>query len=260
MSAHAATKQSATTASAEPGAPAGALPWGRTRRLALREFGPGDHESLVQMHRDPRLRAFLVDDYPLHQREVVQVFLERMAALYRRHEGLGIWHTSLVAPQPAFVGWFNLMPMAEHPGEVEIGSRLLPAAWGSGLALEGGELMLEHAFERLGLARVWGICHPHNRSAQAVLDGLGFAPLGVMPYDGRPARHHVIELNAWRNLRNTPHGTRLRRALRARRTGTADAIDPIEGTAHDHNVRAFEPETCRPRASRVGRGIVTPVA
>jgi RimJ/RimL family protein N-acetyltransferase len=192
------------------------MDWARSRRLALREFEPRDHDALLQMHRDPRLREHLVDDYPLHESAVVRLFLERIAQLYRRHEGLGIWHATLLGPEPAFAGWFNLMPMAERPGEVELGSRLLPQAWGSGLALEGCEMLLAHAFDRLALARVWGICHPANRSARAVLAALGFESLGVMPYDGREACHHRIDLNAWAGLRNTPAGTRLRRALRSR--------------------------------------------
>jgi RimJ/RimL family protein N-acetyltransferase len=190
------------------------MDWARSRRLALREFEAHDHDAVLQMHRDPRMREHLIDDYPLHQGAVAQVFLERIAQIYRRHEGLGIWHATLLEPQPIFAGWFNLMPMAERPGEVEIGSRLLPQVWGSGLALEGGEMMLDHALE-MGLKRVWGICHFNNRSALAVLGALGFEPLGAMPYDGGCADHHRIDLNDWRSLRNTPRGTRLRRALRS---------------------------------------------
>ena len=200
-----------------------ALAWGRTRRLALREFADGDREALVDMHREPRLRTHLVDDYPLHEPAVARLFLLRMASLYRRHEGLGIWHASLLEPQAAFAGWFSLMPMAERPGEVEIGSRLLPHAWGSGLALEGGEQLLAHAFDELALPHVWGLCHPDNRSAQAVLAALGFAPQGLQPYDGRSAAHYRIDLNAWRAACNTPRGTRLRRALRSSRA----RADPI---------------------------------
>ena len=193
----------------------GILPWARSRRISLREFGPGDQAAIVDMHCDARLRALLVDDYPLDDPRVAQVFLERLAAIYRRHEGLGIWHASLAGPQPVFAGWFNLMPMAERPGEVEIGSRLLPQVWGGGLAIEGGEMLLAHAFDDLRLDRVWGTCHPENRSAAVVLRGLGFEPLGVMPYDGRAASWFRIGLNAWRSLRNTPPGMRIRRALRA---------------------------------------------
>ena len=193
-----------------------ALPWARSRRIALREFGPDDCDAILQMHRDARLRALLVDDYPLEDPRVAQIFLERIATLYRRHEGLGIWHASLIGPQPVFAGWLNLMPMAERPGQVEIGSRLLPQVWGGGLATEGGEMLLSHAFADLGLESVWGTCHPDNRSAIGVLHALGFAPLGVMPYDGGQASHFRIDLNAWRAARNTSIGTRMRRALRAR--------------------------------------------
>ena len=190
-------------------------PWASSRRLALREFAAGDEAALLQMHRDARLRAQLVDDYPLDDPPVVRLFLERIAQLYRCCEGLGIWHASLLGTAPQFVGWFNLMPMAERAGEVEIGSRLMPPFWGGGLALEGGELLLDHAFEQLKLQRVWGTCHPANRGAVLVLDALGFEPLGLLPYDGALASHFRIGVNAWRTWRNTPRRTRLRHALRA---------------------------------------------
>lgn len=83
------------------------LPWARSRRIALREFGPGDRDAVLRMHRDARLRALLVDDYPLDDPRVAQLFLDRMALIYRQHEGLGIWHASLIGPQPAFAGWFD---------------------------------------------------------------------------------------------------------------------------------------------------------
>lgn len=210
--------------------PPPALAWARTRRLALREFAAHDFDALLSMHTDARLRAHLVDDYPLHEPAVARLFLERIATIYRRHEGLGIWHAEQIEPQPRFVGWFNLMPMAERPGEVEIGSRLLPLAWGGGLALEGGEMLLDHAFDDLALPRVWGVCHPGNRSAQAVLMALGFDALGVMDYDGGPACHYQIGLNAWRALRNTPPATRMRRALRGLSARAPAVAEPIEET------------------------------
>jgi RimJ/RimL family protein N-acetyltransferase len=194
-------------------APPRHLEWARTRRLALREFGADDLPALVQMHREPRLRAHLVDDYPLHDAKVARVFLSRIAQIYRRHEGLGIWHATVLQPQPVFAGWFNLMPMAERPGEVEIGSRLLPAAWGTGIALDGAELLLDHAFGRLDLSHVWGICHPDNRSARAVLQVQGFDDLGLMPYDGVLACHYRIEAGTWASWRMQKRSVRLRTFL-----------------------------------------------
>jgi RimJ/RimL family protein N-acetyltransferase len=206
-----------------------ALPWACTPRLALREFDAADLPALLAMHRDPRLREHLVDDYPLHEDAVAALFLERLAQAYRSHEGLGIWHASALQPVPAFAGWFSLMPLAGRPGEVELGSRLLPSAWGSRLVFDGGELLLDHAFDRLGLQYVWGICHEGNRSALAVLATLGFEAMGVMPYDGSPACHFRISLNAWHRQRNTPRATRLRQALRPKASGRAATVDAIEG-------------------------------
>src|SRR5690606_1908133 len=97
----------------------------------------------------------------------------------------------------------------------EIGARLLPSAWGSGLAQEGGEILLDHAADDLRLSSVWGVCHADNRSAAALLAAMGFSALGLMPYEGGVASHHRIDLNEWRDVRNTPAVTRLRRTLRA---------------------------------------------
>jgi len=193
------------------------LAWARSRRIALREIGPGDRDTIVEMHRDARMREHLgVDDFPLDDPRVADVFVERIAPFYRAHEGLGIWHATLIGPNPHFAGWFNLMPMTDRPGQVEIGSRLLPSAWGSGLAIEGCEMLLAHAFDDLGLDTVWGVCQATNRSAAVVLHALGFQALGAQPYCGHPADHFRIDLNSWRVARNTPSGTRIRRALRAR--------------------------------------------
>jgi RimJ/RimL family protein N-acetyltransferase len=206
-----------------------ALPWGRTPQLVLREFDVADRSVVMAMHNDARLREHLVDDYPLHQDAVASLFLQRLAELYRRHEGLGIWHATVLQPQPQFAGWFSLMPLASRPGEVEMGSRLLPAAWGRGLALAGCERLLDHAFDDLHLPRVWGICHPGNRSALAVLGALGFESVGLMPYEGVAAQHLCVELNAWRALRNTPRGTRMRRALRSNASSRAMPAAASEG-------------------------------
>ncbi len=196
------------------------LPWAVSKRLVLREFDAADAPDIAAMHRDPRLRALLIDDFPLQLPKVSAAFVERMGLRYRDHEGLGIWHASLPEPRPRFVGWFSLMPMPGRAGEVEIGGRLQPSAWGTGLAQEGGEMMLDHATDDLGLHRVWGVCHPGNRSAAAVLAAMGFEALGILPYESIMASHFRIDLNVWRSLRNTPRMTRLRGALRALAAGS----------------------------------------
>jgi len=210
-----------------PVEPVGALPWGLAPQLALREFAADDRDDVVAMHSDPRLRAHLIDDHPLHDGAVTSVLLERLMAFYRSHEGLGIWHATALQPQPRFAGWFSLMPLASQPGELEMGSRLLPAMWGRGIVFEGCKMLLDHAFDDLRAPQVWSVCHPDNRSALAVLAALGFESVGVMPYDGVPSCHLRVGLNAWRAVRNTPRGTRLRQVLRPNASGRQQSATVI---------------------------------
>lgn len=224
------------TAAATPGArlPAELL---RTPRLRLREFAAGDEPALQRMHQDARLRSQLIDDAPLHDTATAAQFVRRIAEVYRAWPGLGIWHCQLPGQDSAvdgdegsdggaFAGWFSLMPMDGHPGEVELGSRLLPAYWGSGVALDGGEALLDHAFARLGLARVWGVCDPANRGARMCLDALGFRPGAMAPYgDGGLALHHQVDAGRFRRALAQARRLRLQQAARRLRLDTLGPAD-----------------------------------
>jgi RimJ/RimL family protein N-acetyltransferase len=210
-----------------------------TPRLRLREFCADDRSALVRMHGDARVRSHLLDDWPLDQPLVAQTFIERLQAIYRGARGLGVWHAerrveadaallaaahaagdlsdaalALLGPRWSFCGWFNLMAIPGRADRVEIGCRLVPAAWGQGLALEGGEALLEHGFVRLGLREVWGLCDPRHRSVQLCLRTLGFRPLGPTRYDGRRALQHWIDAPGWRAAAALPRRQRARAALR----------------------------------------------
>lgn len=216
----------------------------QTRRLRMRNFASQDHERIMAMHRDPKLRALLVDDYDLDQPARAWEFLAGLQQLQAQHPGLGIWHTERWrAPDPAvlaeaeaavaagdiaadalqwlhagqwdFCGWFNLMPMPENPQRVEIGCRLLPSAWGTGLVLDGGEALLAQAFGPLQLQEVYGVCHPQHRSVHAVLATLGFEALGLAAYCGAAATHFKITAADWARTQAQPRRQRQRAALRA---------------------------------------------
>ncbi len=225
-------------------------PWLRTRRLRLREFVVQDRVQLVQMHADARMRALLIDDHPLHRHDVCERFLRRLQALYRVDEGLGIWHAErtvrrfsdaelaspalcealtpaalaeLALPVDEFIGWFNLMPMPGRAGEIELGARLLPRAWGVGLADEGGEALLRHAFETLQRERVWAVFHVRHDAVRSCVLALGFTDAGVLPYEGAPARHFVITRDDWLAFQELPRRARLRRAIASMRNAAVVA-------------------------------------
>jgi RimJ/RimL family protein N-acetyltransferase len=209
-------------------------------RLSLREFEHRDRDAIVSMHADIRVRELLVDDFPLDDPRVAHAFIERMQAYYRANPGLGIWcaerwvaalsdedlanpevRASLSeealamfsTPVPCFVGWFNLMRVTDLPQEVEIGCRLIPEVWGSGLVHDGGERLLDKAFLELGLPRVWGICHPQHRSVRHVLRTLGFRHDGDRPCSGVQASWFVIDQDLWMRARAMSRRQRMRAGL-----------------------------------------------
>jgi len=228
-------------------------------RLRLRCFNTRDREALVRMHRDPRVRELLIDDFSFDRHGHASAFLDRLQGFYAGHPGLGIWAAEhwvtalspddpgyrdaeqslspavlarLTQPQPRFVGWFNLMPIPEQPEEVELGCRLVPAVWGSGLVMDGGAQLLDHAFGLLGRDRVWAICHPRHAAVHLRLRMLGFEHEGVRLYEGNPARYFVIDALSWQCERARPLATRRREALRwvqAHDHGQAGASALVDG-------------------------------
>jgi RimJ/RimL family protein N-acetyltransferase len=195
----------------------------QTTRLRLREFNADDLATLTHMHRDPRVCALLVDDYPLHDTHSALAFIAALGRIYRSHEGFGIWHSEcLVDGRWLPCGWFNLLPLDEagcsDASEAEIGCRLLPQYWGTGLALEGGQLLLAHAFESLALSRVLGLCHPNNRSVKLTLLTLGFQARAERDYGGRRASQFVMDAAQWRATCGHARRLRTRQALHALRT------------------------------------------
>jgi len=208
-------------------------------RLRLRPFTAGDRDRLVDMHRDPRVRALLIDDRPFDDPRWTAMFLERLEAYCAARPGLGLWAAEhwavdlspgdadyaeaaevlspealarMCTPRPRFIGWFNLMPMPADPDEVELGCRLVPEVWGSGLSLEGGALLLDHAFDGLGRSRVHAVCHPGHRSVHLCLRALGFEHRGERFYEEVWSSHFEVDAPAWRAVRVRPLAARRREA------------------------------------------------
>ena len=194
-----------------------------TGSLRIREFLASDQLALMRMHKDKRVRALLLDDFPLDEVGYSKAFIERQQELYQLYPGFGIWCAekivtaiskddlekhdirglppellqSLTQPKYKFAGWFNLLPLPDDLDEIELGSRLLPQYWGSGIAFSGGELLINYAFEEMGLQRLWIVCHIEHRSVSYIAFTLGFKFDGVRDYCGTRACYYLLEKNHW---------------------------------------------------------------
>lgn len=169
----------------------------RTRRMRLRGLCARDLPDLLRLGQEPRVGAWLLD-HPLASLGQVCNFIAWVNTLYVQRPGLGIWHAR--DREDAFLGFFSLMPECDT-GEISIGTRLLPRAWGRGYALEGGEALCEHAFTTLGLPLLIGLCDPCNRSVPPLLARLGFVADGQMRQEGKPALRFVLRRESWTGIR-----------------------------------------------------------
>lgn len=167
----------------------------RTRRLRLRGLRYADMFDLQRLGRDARVSQALLDA-PVDDIAGACALIDAANRIYRERPGLGIWRAD---DERGFIGFFSLMAELD-PAEVEIGTRLLPRAWGRGYALEAGAALCEHAFGTMALPALAGMCDPANRSVPPLLMRLGFVAEGEAEQFGRRALRFVLRREDWRGI------------------------------------------------------------
>jgi RimJ/RimL family protein N-acetyltransferase len=174
----------------------------RSRRLCLRGLRYADIFDLQRLGRDARTTRALLDA-PVDSIAAAVALIDNANRVYRERPGLGIWRAD--DEHGAFIGFFSLMAELD-PAEVEIGTRLLPRAWGRGYALEGGAALCAHAFDTLQLPELVGLCDPRNRSVPPLLTRLGFVSDGETEQFGNRALRFVLRREEWRGIRRRVRG------------------------------------------------------
>ena len=147
----------------------------RTDRLTLRPLSEADLPDLVALNADPEVMAFIGP--PMSAAAVAA----ELPGWVTGQGDFGLW-AGLVDGVFRGVWFLSGDPDDDHAGE--IGWRLPRAAWGHGYAVEGAEALLTHAFEAMGLDRVWAETMAVNARSRRVMDRLGM--------------HHLrTEVRAW---------------------------------------------------------------
>ncbi|WP_433283623.1 GNAT family N-acetyltransferase [Micromonospora sp. CA-244673] len=143
----------------------------RTARLRLRRVTMDDVDHLVELDGDPEVMRFLTNGRPTPAEVVRGEHLPLLLSQYTRHPGLGRW-AALDRMTDEFLGWLALDPSADG-AEAELGYRLRRAAWGHGLATEGARALVRHAFDTVGVRRVWAQTMAVNDRSRAVMARAG---------------------------------------------------------------------------------------
>ena len=140
------------------------------RLVALRRPQPADLASVISWYRDREIAKLTrYQSRPMNEAEVERFFQLRMLA----PDALAYCIVEL--PEWRLIGFTTFSSLDGDNGSVlfhiTIGER---DAWGRGLGTEATELMLEHAFERLGLHRVGLSVFSYNLRAIRAYEKAGF--------------------------------------------------------------------------------------
>ncbi len=167
-----------------------------TRRLRLRGWTGADVEAFLALSTDPEVMRF----FP---RPATPAEAESFVRLQQVRHGAGEPTLYVVErlEDGAFLGFTGLaVPTGPLPFTpcVEIGWRLVRAAWGHGYATEAAAACLDEAFGERGLAEVVSFTAAVNLPSQAVMRRLGMIRDVDGDFDhprvpeGSPLRAHVL--------------------------------------------------------------------
>src|SRR5262245_10374330 len=161
-----------------------------TDRLVLRNWAIEDAEAALTIYSDPEVMYFLHRP-PLQTVEEARNLLEtRPIAQYREH-GFSFWAVVEKATGRV-IGSCGLKYLDNGP-LIEVGYHLARAAWGKGYATEAAAASVRHGFEKMQLARIWGVVDPLNFASQRVLEKSGLTYQGMGHYYNHDVRVYAVD-------------------------------------------------------------------
>jgi ribosomal-protein-alanine N-acetyltransferase len=145
------------------------LPSLKGRGLTLRELRPSDAASLLELLSTDEVTRF-ISPPPT----TVEGF-ERFIAWAELQRAAGRYACFAVVPKglDVAVGLFQVRGLDPDFGTAEWGFVLGSAIWGTGLFVEGARLVIDFAFEQIGVNRLEARASVHNGRGNGALQKLG---------------------------------------------------------------------------------------
>jgi RimJ/RimL family protein N-acetyltransferase len=152
----------------------------RTKRLVARSWRADDLPYAMQLWGDPAVTALIDSRGKLSESEVK----EKLRAEIERETAHGVQYWALFDNGGDFVGCAGLRPCSYTAGEsnFEVGFHLAKSCWGWGLATEAACGVLNYAWQKLGLLKVYAGHHPNNQASERILKKLEFQFIGTVFY------------------------------------------------------------------------------
>jgi RimJ/RimL family protein N-acetyltransferase len=160
----------------------------RTARLELRPIVEDDLDALVELDGFAAVRD-VIDPFGDH--------IPHDAVQRREYERRLVGNAGFVAAveraSGRLLGWFQAQLAGDGSGELELGYRLRPDAWGRGYATEGAAALLAQALARPEVTRVYAHALLSNPASLRVMEKIGMTYARAWAYKGLPG----AEYEAW---------------------------------------------------------------
>lgn len=146
-----------------------------TERITLRQFTDADLPNVFRGLSHPDV----IKHYGISF-DSLEATKEQMT-WFADHEknGTGIWW-AVCTKDGTFLGAGGLNDLIKKDRKAEIGFWLLPESWGKGYMSEAMPLILDYAFNTMGLHRIEGFVESHNTNCKKAIEKLQFTLEGTM--------------------------------------------------------------------------------
>lgn len=148
-------------------------------RLTYRQPEPADLARLFEIYGDPRTQQFNPAG-PLVSINDARRVLDTWLAHWQAH-GFGWWAIAQRELPETVVGFGGIAyyNYGDEP-RLNLGYRFAVEAWGKGFATELGATAISHAFESLGVERIWALVRPSHNASINVLEKLSMKRCGYL--------------------------------------------------------------------------------
>jgi RimJ/RimL family protein N-acetyltransferase len=150
-----------------------------SKRLVIRRFASGDAEAFASYRSDPEVARYQDWECPFPVSEARRF----IASLHHLAPGTpGTWFQFAVglAPSEALIGDVAIRTSRADARQAELGFTLAPAHQGQGYATEAVRTVVQYAFAKLAMHRVFSRTDARNLRAQRLLERLGFRQEGEL--------------------------------------------------------------------------------
>ena len=144
----------------------------QTTRLQLRPIEAADEALYVRLYADPAVMHHIAE--PLTAAAAARAFKATLRQARQNPAPLQAWILS-ERVAPADIGLLALARPHAAAGAAELGTILLGAGQGRGLAAEAQEAVLDQEFSSGRLQLAWSRHAPENRAAAGLMLKMGFA-------------------------------------------------------------------------------------